>query len=291
MPLKYITMEDKVYTPDELLEYLATRPAKAPVVLEIAKGILEANAPRDYISTTSLTSKCLRSEGLKRTTGYTDSVEGLWAAWRGTAMHASLEHAAQDLPGVVAEARFHTDVSKFLKRRKKAPFSGSPDIVDVDKGEVNDWKFTREGKAPRYGSPWQEHVEQAQLNRWLVDHATKVEWNGEEYLPPFVANFRPVDWTALRVTYLDDRGVTPITITESIQIPKVGGVGTKAARVVDVWSDDKVEDLIRDRYPKVEAAHGGDIPLPPDGWQNQSHILCGFCPVRAECARLESEGK
>jgi len=290
MPMTSVTMEDQQYTPKALLEYLATRPDKAPVTLEIAKGILDANTPRDYISTTSLTSKCMRAAGLKANTDYTESVEGLWAAWRGTAMHSSLEKAAQGLDGVVPEARFHTDVAKVLGRRKRAPFSGSPDIVDVGKGEINDWKFTREGKAPRYGNPWAEHVEQANLNRWLVDHSTKVEYQGKTWTE--VEAFRPMDWTAMRVTYLDDRGATPITITKSIQIPKKDGNGTKAARVTDVWSDQQVEDLIRDRYPVIEdSLSGKNIPAPPPGWEHQSHILCSFCPVRAACADLEAQGK
>lgn len=288
MPRKYITYKEEVYSTEGLLEHLRSRP-EGEFPVEVARAIIEASGDRDYISTTSLTATCKRSGALKSQVGYTESLEGLWAAFRGTAMHSTLEAAGRLVGGVIVEPRFHVDLAGVLGRKKKAPFSGSPDTVDIEYGILGDYKFTREGKAPRWGGPWPNHREQAQLNRWLCDHADSVTLPGGEVADP--KDIRPPDWQALQVIYMDDRGITPLTVTKSVQVPKKDGNGTKAKRVVDIWSDEKVEDFIRIHYPIVEKGQTSNpLPMMPEGWDHQSGPLCAFCPVRAACSEAEKEG-
>jgi hypothetical protein len=280
-------LDDKLYTPAELLEYLRSRPSGVPWTYEMAQAMLGSYQERDYISTTSLTAKCLRQAALQRREPYDTELESMWAAFRGTCFHGRLESAA-DLDVTKEEARFHVDLRKVLGRKKAAPFSGSPDLVDVKHGLLWDWKFVKDGKAPRYGSPWTDHIEQAQINRWLVDHFDFVEYRGEK-LPAdeVAADFRPMDWQGLMVSYCDDRGVTTVTITRGEKVPTQTG-GTKTVRVPDVWPDERVEDLIRERYPDAESAFGtGPVPTPPPGWELTSHVLCGYCPVRKQCLELQ----
>ncbi|MGZ4522052.1 MAG: hypothetical protein ACXVXO_01370, partial [Mycobacteriaceae bacterium] len=94
------------------------------------------------------------------------------------------------------------------------------------------------------------------------------------------------------VVYMDDKGSKPLRCTTSIDVPKVSGEGTKKAVVADIWTDEAVEELIDVRFPAAyDALTEGNIPPPPEGWELQSHVLCGYCAVRKECAQLEMEGK
>ena len=125
-----------------------------------------------------------------------------------------------------------------------------------------------------------------QINRWLIDHATKVEWDGKTYTSEktIAKLFRPVDWQALILVYMDGSTVKPIRVWKSIQVPtKVEGK-TKPQRVDDIWEDERVEELVRERYAAVKAAFAGDIPgIPGPDWAEASHPLCGWCPVKQWC--------
>lgn len=247
---------------------------------ELLSALLAEQQDReDRISTTYLLSKCPRSEYLQRTTNYSVKPGALWAAFRGTMLHGRLESHAH--PRNIAEARYHLELPGL------GPLSGSPDLVDPVLGILDDYKTCGPGKAPRFGGPWDEHVAQVQINRWLVDHATHVEYDGETYYlddPEFRWRFVPPHWTKLRLIYLDvDKGPQVMDCTKSIQVPAKKG-GTKPMRVPDIWDDARVEQLVRAKYAERVDTHTTDeVPPIPAGFERQSHVLCGYCPVREQC--------
>ncbi len=282
MPLTHVILDDDRLTIQEAKDLIATRGDRLKYTPELFASLLATRQERDYVSTTSLTAKCLRQNSIQRQFDYTESVDGMWAAFRGTMFHGQLEKMVQE--PAIEEARF------FITLADGLVLSGSPDLVDPVAGILYDYKFTKEN--PRWNDPWKDHVEQGQINRWLVDNCDRVVWRGEEYVGDDLARFRPLDWQGIVVVYMDDKGPKPLTCTESIDVPKVGGVGTKKARVPSIWSDEVVQDLVVERYAAAHSALTlGVIPPAPAGWENQSHVLCGYCAVRSECAQLEREGK
>jgi hypothetical protein len=215
---------------DEALDH-AQRRRGGPFPYELLKAMLAQNQERgERISTTTLTTKCLRSEVLQRLTAYTHDPKRMYASFRGTMFHGQLElHAS---PTAIAEPRYHV-----IDLFGMGPFSGSPDLVDVDTGNLYDYKFSKEN--PRWDTPWKDHIVQGQVNRWLCDHCDYVEWQGT-YYPMNVAgvahaptdkqvstlsveanrkHFIPVDWQGVWVVYMDDKGPKPILCTKSVQVP------------------------------------------------------------------------
>jgi hypothetical protein len=276
---RHIIYEGEAFEPEALLAYVREREDESKYTAELVASMLATNQDRgERITTTTLTGKCLRQKGLQQVVDYDIELDSMWAAFRGTMYHGQLEAQAQ--PGSFAEARFHVDLEGL------GHFSGSPDLVDAQRGYLYDYKTNKEN--PRWDKPWAEHNEQVQVNRWLVDHATMVEWGGREWEGADTDRFRPVEWQGLILVYIDDKGPKPILCTKSIDIPKVGGVGTKKARVPDVWADAVVETLVRERYDEAKAAIvDHNIPAPPQGWEWASHPLCGYCSVKAECLRRQ----
>lgn len=325
MPVTLIECCGRVMTPDECLEHVATGRNKCEWTYELTAAMLHAmvqhpsHADGTRISTTVLTQKCLRQLVWERQTDYTTSLAGQWAMFRGTQFHGQLEAFAHPLS--YAEARFYVHdlgkqipaVAKALPRKDRS-FSGSPDIVAPDYGRLGDYKRTKE--VPRFNFPWQDHVAQGNINRWLVDNADTVaiasppaglpaNKDGQvagvypddtgRYVfdmsdPDIRAAFVPVEWQELVVIYVDDKGPKPITCTESINVPAKNG-GTKKARVPELWSDERTEKYIADKYIAARLALLAGIAAIPSGWEYQSHVLCGYCPMRRLCAEHERNGE
>lgn len=263
------------------------------------------------ISTTTLTSKCLRSEVIKRTEPYVDDPAKLYASFRGTMFHGQLEAHAH--PRTIAEARFHV-VDAF----GMGPLSGSPDLLDPVAGYLYDYKFSKE--VPRFDYAWGDHIAQMNVNRWLVDNADYAELNmdwlaGPVYYPFTEAGvkaatekvledhhgtveddnglrankskFRPIEWQGLIVVYMDDKGPKPILITESIDVPKKSGPGTRKMRVAAFWDDARCEQYIKENYEEaayyLRGVGQGEIPPIPKGYEMWAHPLCSFCAVKDRC--------
>ncbi len=299
MPLTHVTLDDKRYTIKEMKELVASRSNRLRYTPELLESMLATRQERDYVSTTSLTAKCRRQQSIMRQYDYTEDLDGMWASFRGTMFHGQLEKQAIFFGDAFEEARFFVTIDGNR-------LSGSPDLVTTG-GILYDYKFCKE--VPRWNTPWPDHCLQGQINRWLVDHADSVHWRGWAFyadnapaaLPgkkqgdigaiTCPQDFRPMDWQDLVVVYMDDKGVKPITVTKSIDIPKVGGVGTKKARVSDIWDNETAEAHIREQYALAhDALTLLNIPPAPEGWEHQSHVLCGYCAVRSECAALERDG-
>lgn len=302
MPLTHIECCGQRFTIEEALGHLVDRRNTCQWTYELAAAMLQTNtahpshADGSRISTTVLTGKCDRRMVLERSNDYTVKLEDMYASFRGTMFHGQLENFAH--PDSYGEARFHVkDLGLLIPSVKKAlprlnrSFSGSPDLVDPTVGILWDYKRTKE--VPRFNQMWGDHAEQLNINRWLVDHADTVEHMGETFdmTDELVRKrFVPVEWQELVILYVDDKGPKPITLTKSIDVPTLAG-GTKKARVPDVWDDARVEALIAETY--IEARLGlqaGIAPIPP-GWENQSHVLCGYCAVSDICAAREREGE
>lgn len=325
MPLVSIECCEETFSlVDVLKDHLASRRNRCHLTYELGQAILETSTAHpshedpSRISTTVLTSKCLRSTVLERFTDTTSTFDDLWASFRGTMFHGQMEKYAA--PGSYGEARFYvTDLGEQIPAIKKLlpgkktdrSFSGSPDLVDPLAGILYDYKRTKE--VPRWNTAWPDHVSQNNINRWLVDFADYIEvkFNGKSDFPttgivsskrsmdltgivrydlqdPGVRErFVPVEWQELVIVYVDDKGPKPITVTQSIDVPKVGGVGTKKARVADVWSDEQVESYITERFVQARTALTAHIAPIPVGWEEASHVLCGYCSAREKCLELQ----
>lgn len=281
MPLKALEFRDGQVVPiGKLLDLAAKGEVKGGWTYELLSALLATQQDRgDRISTTTLTSKCRRSEYLKRTTDYTDEANKLWASFRGTMFHGQLEWHAH--PANIAEARYHVELEGL------GPLSGSPDLVAVPAGVLYDYKNTKE--VPRFDYAWPDHIAQVNVNRWLVDHAHRVEFQGEEFDladPVNRTRFVPFAWDSLVLVYMDDKGPKPITVTRSEEV--IGKNGRpKKVRVPDLWSDERCEDYIRRKYAAwKDSFESGVVPDIPEDFERWRHPLCGFCPVRDLCIDL-----
>lgn len=313
----------------EALEHTRERNNRCQWTYEILAAMFAAqtahpsHADGSRISTTVLTNKCLRQLVFERQQEFVRPLENLWAMFRGTQFHAQLERFAH--PDSYGEARFYVDdlgvqlpAVKAALPRKDRSFSGSPDLVDPNVGILYDYKRTKE--VPRFEHVWPDHVAQLNINRWLVDKADRVElkesdewWSDYEsanaeypglkavnrstgaahwdmHHPAVRARFVPMDWQELVIVYVDDKGPKPITVRESIRVPAKKG-GFKNARIAVIWDDDTVEQYIADHYIDARRALAEGLAPIPKGWEHQSHVLCGYCPMRKMCAEHEREGR
>ena len=265
----------------ECLGHAASRKNKCNFTAEMLASMYATVQERgERITTTALIAKCIRREHLTRNEPYALEPKSLWASFRGTMFHGQLERHV--MPGSIEEPRY------FVELPDLGELTGSPDLIDVSRGILYDYKNT--GSIPRYGTPWSDHVEQLNINRWLVDNAYKVEHRGDIFDltdPETRALYVPMDWQDLIVVYMDEKGPMPMRCTKSVQVPAVSG-GTKNARVADIWEDTYAEEFIREHYLIAKQALVERIlPDIPVGYEGQSHVLCGYCPVRRRCRELE----
>ncbi len=135
----------------------------SPWPYEVMRAILEGYQNRDYISTSTLVSHCVRADVLKRKEDYVEDLEGLYVPFRGTMLHQVLEGYAHER--AIAEARFFTTIDG-------TEVSCSPDHLTETR--LTDWKITE--SPPMYNNPWPNHQEQVQLNAFIVRNSTRLEW-------------------------------------------------------------------------------------------------------------------
>lgn len=288
MPLVGIQLGpgDEVLTPDEALERARTGDL-GEFTYELVAAMLDATGGDHHagenISTTVLTAKCFRSTYLERTEPFIENLRRMWAAFRGTMFHGRLEQ--YEGPDSIAEGRYHSELPEI------GAFSGSPDLVDIGRGLLYDYKFVKE--VPRWDKVWPDHIEQLNINRWLVDHAHTVTYRDEDFdltVPEVRSRFVPFEWQELIAVYMDDRGPKPIMAFESIDVPKKDGKGTKKQRVPAIWSDEYATDWIVKQYQDRRGYFDRqEVPAIPAGFEAQGHPLCGFCAVKERCRELELE--
>lgn len=224
---------------DELLATFETaNPKYAPYTYEVVHAALEQWQERDYISTTMLVGGCSRSKVLERKEDFILDLDGLWPAFRGTQVHRTLEFSNR--PNSLAEARFWTTVG--IPGGRKVEVSCSPDLVTQHPAAVVDYKAPVDDRSiPTYGYPWANQVQQLQLNRYIVNHAERWQLAEGDEMP---WDPRTLRFERLYIVYLGTRGPKVIECQKSIEVPKVGGEGTKNIKVADVWADELVTDLM-----------------------------------------------
>lgn len=263
----------KWYPVDDILEqaYRAD-PRWSPWSYELLNvAVSEIQERGDHISTTALVSPCPRSVVLERKADYVGDIDALWRAFRGTMVHAVLERAQR--PNSVAEVRF-------IMEFDDDELSCKPDLV-TEAGDLWDYKNTE--NPPAYDYPYTEHTQQLQINRFVVNHADK--WEADEL--PF--NPRSLTFRHLSIMYLGPKWPKALETLKTERVPTKDGTGTKPRRVPDIWSDDKVTDLILPRFRALRAALES-YPEWPYGveevWGGEPSWKCpGFphCPLKGMC--------
>lgn len=215
---------------------------------ELMAVVIGAHQERDYLSVTALTGGCMRSNILERKEDYIASLDGAYAALRGTMVHRTLELAARQ--GSLAEWRFWTTVDG-------QEISCSPDLVTYD--SIVDWKTTE--NPPTFGYMWNGHKLQLQFNRFIFNHAEK--WEDAEGVPD--RTDIPLDPHHTRIQhlvieYLGPKGPKLIE-TQKTQKGQNGG---RSYKVPDVWTDDEVLAELRPRMEAWQLAMDA-YPAWPDG--------------------------
>jgi hypothetical protein len=266
------------YPREELLERFITAPPKfAPYTYEIVNAALDQWQDRDYISTTMLTGGCARSKVLERKEDFILGLDDLWAAFRGTQVHRTLEF--YDRPSALAEARFFTTIRI---PGADVEVSCSPDLVVEEPASVVDYKAPVDDRSiPVYGYPWHSHVDQLQFNRFIVNHAERWDLREGDALP---WDPRALVFKHLYVVYLGTRGPKVIEVQKSIEVTfKNGNQGNR--KVPDIWDDEEVTDHIVPRLHAMSLALES-YPVWPDGLEE----MPGFegeagwrCPGKPWC--------
>ena len=268
------------YTTEELLlQASEASPKWSPWPYELINAALDEWQERDYISTTMLVGGCGRSKVIERKEPFILALDDLWAAFRGTMIHRTLEHGARQ--GSVAEARFFTSVR--VPKAGKVEVSCSPDLVTQRPVAVVDYKAPTDDRSiPMYGYPWRNHVDQLQFNRYIINHAEKWELQEEHMDLPW--NPRDLVFEHLYVVYLGSRGPKVIECQKSVEVVfKNGGKGNR--KYPDIWSDIQVEDELVPRLTGMVKALAAYPEWPkdlgkypgfegPPGWK---------CPGRPWC--------
>jgi hypothetical protein len=259
-------------------QFRTASPKYSPWTWEVVDSALAQWQERDYISTTMLVGGCARTKVLERKEDFILDIDSLWAAFKGTMVHRTLEFSAR--PGSLAEARFYTKF--YVGGVGDVEVSCSPDLVTQNPNAVVDYKAPSDDRSiPMYGYPWKSHVDQLQYNRYIVNHSEK--WDLPEGVElPF--NPRTLQFEHLYIVYLGSRGPKVIECQKAIPWEyKNGNTGTR--KVPDVWSDDTVED---DLVPRLRAMLRAldSYPVWPEGLEDEP----GFegppgwrCPGRPWC--------
>jgi hypothetical protein len=252
-------------------------PDWSPWPYELLQAALAAQQDRDYISTTMLTGGCSRSKVIERREDFIGTLDGMYAALRGTQIHRTLEFAVRS--NAVAEARFFTDFH-VRGKKERVEVSCSPDIVDHT--SLGDYKVTE--NPPVYKAPWKSHTAQVNINSYIVRHAkrweTPEDYQGTGFTPEL---HRP---THLYLVYLGPKGPKTMVCTKAQPVTyKNGNTGTR--QLPYVWDDDEVEDYLLPRLTGMVKALDSypDWPVDlgeypgfegPEGWRCPGKPWCNF---------------
>lgn len=236
---------------DVLKQAEAASPKWSNWLYELMWCVLDGQQERDYLSVTALTGGCMRSNVIERKEDYIGSLDGTYAALRGTMIHRTLENAAR--PGSIAEWRFWTTVDE-------QEISCSPDLVTYD--SIIDWKTTE--NPPTFGYMWDGHKHQLQFNRFIFNNAEK--WADPEGVMD--RTDIPLDPHATKIQHLviEYLGPKGPKLIETQKTEK-GHNGGRNYKVPDVWTDAEVLKVLRPRMEAWQLAMDA-YPAWPDGLEN-----------------------
>ena len=237
---------------------------------ELVSAMFSTYQNRDYISTSTLVSHCVRADVLKRKEDYVEDVESLYVPFRGTWGHGVLEAYAHE--DSIAEARFFTTVAG-------TEISCSPD--HLTRTRLTDWKNTE--NPPQYNNPWPNHQEQVQFNAFIVRNMEKVEW-GTSLVPellPFDPRKEVVKELAL--VYLGPKKVKVLMVERTTDYFDFVKGKEMRGKQPYIMTDDEVLAILEPRvkmfkralevYPEwpegAEKLWGGEA-----GWACPGYPLC-----------------
>lgn len=220
-------------TEEELYQKLASDvPGESQWTLEMARAAISVLQDRgDMISTTALVTGCPRSEIIARKEEYVADLNDLWAAFRGTLAHRSLELAAD--AGNIAEVRFFTTVDGI-------EISGQPDLLTPT--ALLDYKVPAKQTSVPMSYMYHSQAEQLMVNAFICRNATR--WDPEDVQLPF--DPREVKPDVVEIVYIGPEKPKIIVYKESETVTTASG-GTKRVRLPVIWDDAQVLEMLRPR--------------------------------------------
>lgn len=238
------------YTPEMLLNRLAGNELEeSHWTYEMANAALLGVQDRgDMISTTMLTTGCVRGEILKRKEEYVGDLNELWAALRGTLMHRTLELSA--LPGTINEVRFFTTVDGI-------EISGQPDQLTPK--ALIDYKVPADQSSIPMQYLYKNQTEQLMINAYICRHAER--WTPDDDLP-----FDPREELPESVGIVFIGPKRPKVMVYKRSETVIGANGKeKKVRVPTIWGDDEVLSVVRPRLHLIQSALES-YPEMPEPW-------------------------
>lgn len=217
------------------------------VLLGMQKNLSKVR-PRRITVTTLL--GCPRKVHLERDAEFFADPAKNYPAYRGTIIHQMMENAKT--PGATVEQRIE-------RVFEGTTISGQIDWFKVMKAKngktlLRDYKSTDD--LPRFNTAYSSHRQQVNLYRWLLD------------LDP--------EETELEIVYISMNGVKIIPLSAG------GETRTGRKKPVHVWTDDQVEDFIRERLRLLDRPE----PLPYKQVPDEDLWLCeSYCEVKDLCYR------
>lgn len=225
-------------TQEQLLQMLASNElGESHWTYEMAAAAIQNVQDRgDIISTTALTTSCIRGEVLKRKEDYIGDLNDLWTALRGTLIHRTLEIASP--PGSISEVRFFTEVDGI-------EISGQPDMM-TEKYLV-DYKVPADQNTIPMSYLYSNQTEQLMINAFIARNATR--WDPEDL--PFDPRDYPVE--SVGIVFIGPK--RPKVMVHKASVEVIGKNGKpKRVRLPVVWSDEEVLHTIRPRMHLLKNA-------------------------------------
>ena len=246
----------------------------APYPWEMLAAMFGLYQNRDYISTSTLVSHCVRADVLKRKEDYVEDLASLYVPFLGTLGHQVLENHAHD--GAIAEARFFTSIAG-------EEVSCSPDHLTPTR--LTDYKFTQ--TPPQYNSPWANHAEQVQFNAFIVRNAERFTPRGETLklrLGPDMMPFDPRKEVAkeLALVYLGPKFPKVLMVEKTVDYFDLAKGKEVRGKQPYIMSDEKVLAVLEPRVKMFKKALEV-YPEFPDGaeelWGGEPGYTCPGYPL------------
>jgi len=217
-----------------------------------AAAIANVQDRGDMISTTAITTSCMRGEVLKRKEDYVGDLDELHAALRGTLIHRSLELSAN--PNSIAEVRFFTTVDGI-------EISGAPDLLTPK--SLIDYKVPADQNSVPFTYLYTNQTEQLMINAFICRNAEKWEdADGNAAKLPF--DPRQVLPESVGIVFIGPKRPKVMVSKKSTDV--IGANGKpKKARIPYIWSDEEVLKAIRPRLHLLKNALES-YPEWPESW-------------------------
>ena len=245
--------------------------------------------PSNNLSASRLLGKgCLRCDILEKNVDYTESIDAMWARFRGEAYHSVAEK--------FKAAHQYAEYQMWAKLPNGETITGRPDLID--KHAIIDLKTTK--NIPKWDMVWNDHAMQLNIYRWLCNHAFEAWKPGSAPADDevFVKLMNSREFKSLVVWYVDDNGYKPLEVRKTIQVETKPGAKNpfKSVKVPALMSDDEVENMLVRNAEEILLAFAeyettSKLPRFPDGFDPmpQSFWKHRFSPVADLCIKEHYE--